>query len=556
MARWAGFTSAVFSLCQAMTGLLWGAASDRFGRKPIIMVGLACTMMGAIFFGFSQTLAWAFTARAIQGLCNGNVGIIRTMVAEMVPQRELQPKAFSVMPLVWTIGSILGPALGGSLANPAVNHPELFGKNRFFITFPYALPNLVASLFFMIGLTTGILFVRETLEAKKHQKDYGLVCGRLLTRSCTRRKHESAWLQRSNETDPFLGTDHGRALSSSMGKTTTQLPKKVRYRDVFSHQSNVNLAVYTLLAMHSVACDQLLPIHFHHPSQSIHDPKVKLPFQFSGGFSLDSGRIGLLFTLYGVFGMFIQFLVFPPLARKYGVLNCLRACGITFPIIYALIPFTALLPMSWARQAVVFALMLCKCWTVIFAFPCSTILLTNSAVSLSILGTLNGIATSISALGRAAGPALAGSTFTAGVHAGYVLVPWWTLALVALLGLVPMFWLVEMEGFTASGSREFSDDEPESTIPTSPKLPPASRPALPRLTTEEAIENEDAIESTTNLTKMSRSNEERRTLSPEQEMPGPIGMVGGVPSTSGGRKFSDNLGATRSGYGTGGASYQ
>ncbi|KAL9618905.1 MAG: hypothetical protein Q9160_006430 [Pyrenula sp. 1 TL-2023] len=476
------------------------------------------------------------------------------MVAEMVPQKELQPKAFSVMPLVWTIGSIVGPALGGSLANPAANHPGIFGKNKFFIKFPYALPNLVASLFFLIGLATGILFVKETLESKKHQKDYGLVCGNLLIQSCTRRKREPAWIQRSHETDPFLGT--GRAFSSSMAKTTTPLPKKVRYRDVFSPQSNINLVVYTLLAMHSVACDQLLPIHFHHPSQSIDDPKVKLPFQFSGGFSLDSGRIGLLFTLYGVFGMFVQFLVFPPLARKYGVLNCLRACGITFPMIYVLIPFTALLPTSWSRQAAVFALMLCKCWTVIFAFPCSTILLTNSAVSLSILGTLNGVATSISATGRAAGPALAGSTFSAGVDAGCVLVPWWTLAVVALLGLIPMFWLVEMEGFAASDSGDLSDDETESVVTSSAKPLPTSRPEPPRLTTEEAIENEDAVDSTNNLTKVSTSNDERRAPSPEHGIEGPIGMMGGVPSTSGRRKFSDNLGVTRSGYGTGGANYQ
>ena len=47
----------------------------------------------------------ALVARALSGAGNGNVGIIRTMVAELCPWRELQPRAFSVMPLVY-IGSV------------------------------------------------------------------------------------------------------------------------------------------------------------------------------------------------------------------------------------------------------------------------------------------------------------------------------------------------------------------------------------------------------------------------------------------------------------------
>ncbi len=59
-------------------------------------------------------------SRAFLGLANGNVGIIRTWLTELVREKELQPLAFSMMPLVWSIGSIFGPAFGGALANPAV----------------------------------------------------------------------------------------------------------------------------------------------------------------------------------------------------------------------------------------------------------------------------------------------------------------------------------------------------------------------------------------------------------------------------------------------------
>jgi MFS family permease len=82
----------------------------------------------------------------------------------MVPQRELQPRAFSLMPLVWTIGSIFGPVIGGSLVNPATRFPEWFGNSEFFKRYPYALPNLVVSTFFIIGVSIGFLFLEVSMQ--------------------------------------------------------------------------------------------------------------------------------------------------------------------------------------------------------------------------------------------------------------------------------------------------------------------------------------------------------------------------------------------------------
>jgi hypothetical protein len=84
------------------------------------------------------------------------------MVAEMVPERELQPRAFSIMPLVWSLGSIFGPSFGGFFAKPAEHMPGLFGNNKFMLKFPFALPNFVASALFMVGISTGFLFLRAS----------------------------------------------------------------------------------------------------------------------------------------------------------------------------------------------------------------------------------------------------------------------------------------------------------------------------------------------------------------------------------------------------------
>lgn len=73
------------------------------------------------------------------------------------------------------------------------------------------------------------------------------------------------------------------------------------------------------------------------------------------------------------------------------------------------------------------------------------IMLTNSAVSLRVLGTLNGVATSTTAMGRAIGPAIEGWMFSVGLNSGYVILPWWTLAALAAIGAIPVWYLVEME---------------------------------------------------------------------------------------------------------------
>jgi MFS family permease len=159
IAKWVGISSAVLAICQCVMAVPWGALSDRVGRKYTILMGLTSTMLFSLMFGFSKSLVTLLIARAFLGLMNGNVGIIRTMVAEMIYDKSLQPRAFSIMPLVWTIGSIFGPAFGGALANPAVRHPEIFGNWEIFRKYPYALPNILAALFFIVGITTGVLFL-------------------------------------------------------------------------------------------------------------------------------------------------------------------------------------------------------------------------------------------------------------------------------------------------------------------------------------------------------------------------------------------------------------
>jgi MFS family permease len=471
--KWAGICAAVFSISQALFGVAWGRFSDLHGRKPAILLGLTATMITSLMWGFSTNLAIAITARVLAGAGNGNVGIIRTTVAEMVPFKELQPRAFSLMPLVWNIGSIFGPSIGGALANPLDVTP---GGDRssgsLFEKFPYALPNIVSAVFFAVGITTGILYLEETLETKQGHRDYGLVLGGKLNafvQRCIVKAKEILHLQEPSkleraEAEPLIkrgAEDEEQAILTSAPTTPRASPPT--WREVLNYQAKMNLFTYTLLAAHAMAFDQLLPVFMQYPplAPEFHQSN---PLQFAGGFGLHHFTIGLLSTCYGIFGMLVQFFLFPPVARSFGILRCLKWCACIFPFCYIAMPFTALLPTQNLQVSACFVVMLVKSLCSIFAFPCSTILLTNSASSLRVLGTLNGFATSFSAIGRALGPLLAGSMFTAGVNKGYIIAPWWLLAAIGFMAAVPCFYLVEGEGFGGDQNEdgEISDDEDEA----------------------------------------------------------------------------------------------
>jgi MFS family permease len=407
---------------------------------------------------------------------------------------RLQPRAFSIMPLVYNIGrcvhilisfrdtsliciSVLGPAFGGALSNPLHRRPGEASRSAGWIlwNFPYALPNVVAACFFLVGITVGTLFLKETLASQKNKPDYGLILGLklkdALKKGSARLKHtlrswnggeeeeEEPLLQASTPSYATAAKDEEHAIDHPDAEEDDE--KRPTYTEVLTKQTSLNLLVYTLLAMHSIAFDQLLPVFMHHSRHGRDIIEDKLPFSFNKGFGIDSGRIGLMFTLYGAVGIFYQFVVFPPLARHYGVLNCLRIVLSVMPVVYLLAPFSTLVPSVLGAEITLFCLWLIKGLCSTFAFPCSTILLTNSAPSLRVLGTINGIATSVSAIGRAAGPTYAGSLFTWGTKEGFILAPFWGLSLVAALSTIPTWWLVEGDGF---GHDDDEEDEEEEEI--------------------------------------------------------------------------------------------
>jgi MFS family permease len=446
IAKWAGLSSAIFSVCQSISAIPWSRISDRVGRKPTILTGLICLMISTTFFGFSTSLGQVIVTRAFAGFANGDIGVMKTVVAELVPQRDLQPRAFVVLPLVWTVGSILGPILGGFLVFPQEDSNTPSSRSKLLSRFPFALPNLVTSILFFVGFLVGLLFLEETSDQFRNRKDFGLLLGSYLKSPFKRQKHQEIRFHLS-EAESFIQD----SSSMEMSELCLQDDKKgtqshhIDWAKIFSSNSTINLITIAFLAMHSIWFDQLLPVFMHHPVQTLEDPTTRLPFHFTGGFGMDAPEIGFLFMVYAVSGMIIQFTVFPIFASRYGVICCMKICSIAFPIVYFLTPFTSMIPYSPLRQFSMLILMLIKGWASMSAFPSSIILLTRSAADSNVLGTLNGVSASFSAMGRAIGPMIGGFTFTYGIVRDCIVLPWWILAIVAVLAAIPVYWIEDVE---------------------------------------------------------------------------------------------------------------
>jgi MFS family permease len=175
---YAGMVTSAFAFAEFLSGMLWGRASDRFGRKPILLTGLAGTGISMIVFGFSPNLPVALIARALGGLLNGNIGVLQSTVAEVVTVEAHQARGYSIMPVVWCIGSIAGSAIGGILADPVRNYG--WSEGSIWAKFPYLLPNVFCTAIVVLGMVVGILFLEETHPDKKHRRDRGLEAGKWL----------------------------------------------------------------------------------------------------------------------------------------------------------------------------------------------------------------------------------------------------------------------------------------------------------------------------------------------------------------------------------------
>ncbi|KAJ9659076.1 hypothetical protein H2198_003365 [Neophaeococcomyces mojaviensis] len=372
---WSGLIESLFSLTQMSVMILWGRLSDRFGRKPILVISLVGVGIATATFGLAQTLWQMILFRCLAGVFAGTVVTIRTMCTEHSTSKT-QARIFSWFAFSGNLGILFGPLIGGALADPAKQYGRAFKGVRFFEHYPYALATIATGSIAIIAAVLTSLFVEETLPSRSKPAN----------QNDSDRDSEALLDERTTETD--------------VNNSTWSLIKAPGVLPVLYLYGHVMLLAFCYTA--------IVPVLMYEP--------VRL-----GGFEFSSLLISLSMALIGLAQAAWLLLVFPPLQHRIGTGGVLRACAYAYPWFFAVPPLLNLLLRQGSHTARIIFFVMCPILLSIgvgvsMAFTAIQLALNDVAPSQQTLGTLNALALTVVSGIRAFSPAAATSIFAIGVR--------------------------------------------------------------------------------------------------------------------------------------------
>jgi MFS transporter, DHA1 family, tetracycline resistance protein len=110
-----GLLLSTFSLCQLVSGPILGGLSDRFGRRPLLLISQIGTLGGLLLLAWADTLWLIFVARIIDGVTAGNLSIAHPYVSDVTTPQN-RARAFGLIGVAFGVGFIIGPGITGLLS--------------------------------------------------------------------------------------------------------------------------------------------------------------------------------------------------------------------------------------------------------------------------------------------------------------------------------------------------------------------------------------------------------------------------------------------------------
>ncbi|KAK5658851.1 hypothetical protein OQA88_1665 [Cercophora sp. LCS_1] len=358
---YSGLIESLFSLTQMFVMILWGRASDRFGRRPVLITSLLGVSCATGLFGMATTLWQMMLFRCMAGVFAGTIVTIRTMISEHSTSKT-QARAFSWFAFAGNLGILVGPLIGGALAEPAHQFPKIFGHIQFFIDYPYALPSMVVGAIGMTAVVSTALFAEETLV---------------------------------RETPTF--DEEGSPVIKPPPLTTWELIKSPGVPIVLYTYGHVMLLAYSYTA--------ISPLFWY--------TKIDL-----GGLGFEPNQIAIFLGVAGFSQAIWMLVVFPKLHGYIGTNGIMRSCGYFYPVFFFICPcMNALMRMNHPMAVWISMPMLQSLGSgVSMSFTAIQLALNDVSPSPVVLGTLNAVALSLITGVRAVSPAAFSSLFAIGAR--------------------------------------------------------------------------------------------------------------------------------------------
>ncbi len=148
-----GAIAIMFPLMQFLFASFWGGLSDRFGRRPIMLISVFITALAYVFFAHSNTIFLLFFSRALSGFGAANLSVAQAYISD-VTKPENRTKAFGIIGAAFGLGFIFGPPIGG------------FVKENYNLE----MVGYVAASFSFLNLIMAYFMLPESLKVKNYTR--------------------------------------------------------------------------------------------------------------------------------------------------------------------------------------------------------------------------------------------------------------------------------------------------------------------------------------------------------------------------------------------------
>ncbi len=427
---YAGLLGSSYYVTQLFAAFIWGWMSDRFGRRPIILIGLTGSCITSLLFGFSTNIYWAMGTRMLLGALNGNVGVCKTYIGE-VTDKTNQGKAFSYVGMSFSSSMIIGPLIGGFLARPVAQYPNLFKEDSavksFLEMFPYVLPNLCVFAMCCVGLVTAFFFIKESNKQvllrraginappvasstdqielldspTNHHDDAEVVLDNEIAHPPSVTVSDLRDITQEEEMKVQDEFEHHYPDSFTLFGKTIQFPTWWPKNEIMRTRAPLLSAIlYSMLGLVTISFQEIIPLW------------ALLPID-KKGLAFDPSQIGLLGLVSGFVIGFLQITVMALILRKVGAVWAFRLAAL---IVLPFFPFYPEISYLAESNRVIMWMVLIALFFIRFSctecmYTCTNLMM-NNVVHASSRGRLNGLSQSMISIMRALGPAGGAALFS------------------------------------------------------------------------------------------------------------------------------------------------
>ncbi|KAJ4467774.1 MFS general substrate transporter [Lentinula lateritia] len=409
-----GLVESSFAISQLLFIYHWARLSDRFGRRPIIIIGTLGVAVMTIVFGLANSIPELIVYRCLAGFFGATASVIHTVLGEITDSTN-QAAAFPLYgSFCLSFSTTSRPLIGGSLSNPAqkferIDHAEgLYSRIvSFFYLHPYFLPGLVSGIMSLMGVALAYFCLEESLPTKRR------------------------FPTSSSQTDPetFAGANNESEDNAS------SFPKHPSARILLSIPIIRALSLSGFaLEMNGTSFVVLFVLFCYTPIEQ-------------GGLAFPPSVIGYALAFTGVVAGLTQLFLMPVFLRRFEAAKIYSVCMAVWPLVFLILPCLniiarygsdhglngGLTPLSTHTKAILwvgFFVTLTLSRVGGIAYPASMILIKNNVPCPEYLGSTNGLVQWFMCLSRCVSAAFArynimGGHFWAVLHALIAVLGWW-----------------------------------------------------------------------------------------------------------------------------------